>query len=213
MDITFKQIMPIPLKDIQHSAQSIWGSETQLKQGQRIMLNAFSGKGKSTFTHILYGIRKDYTGDLLFNQQSAKELSVDEWIELRKNKIAVVFQDLQLFPNLTVKENLELKNSICNTFSENELKEMLATLGIANKWDDKCGILSMGQQQRVAIIRALCQPFEWIILDEPFSHLDKENSAKCLELIDNRCQQLGAGFVLTTLGDQYGYTFTHELKL
>ena len=114
---------------------------------------------------------------------------------------------------MTVRENLQLKNALCDVFSEDELKSMLSELGIADKWDQKCGILSMGQQQRVAIIRALCQPFEWLILDEPFSHLDVENAQKCLRLIDQRCNQLNAGFVLTTLGDSYGYSYDQEIKL
>jgi len=71
----------------------------------------------------------------------------------------------------------------------------------------------MGQQQRVAILRALCQPYEWLIMDEPFSHLDKENTSKCLELINARTLEQGAGFVLTTLGDDHGFHYDQELKL
>jgi putative ABC transport system ATP-binding protein len=71
----------------------------------------------------------------------------------------------------------------------------------------------MGQQQRVAIIRALCQPFEWLILDEPFSHLDIENTQRSLKLIDERCNHLKAGFVLTSLGDRHGYNYDDEIKL
>jgi ABC-type cobalamin/Fe3+-siderophores transport system ATPase subunit len=67
----------------------------------------------------------------------------------------------------------------------------------------------MGQQQRVAIIRALCQPFEILLMDEPFSHLDAENSLKCLTLINKRCDEIGAGFVLTTLGDDHGFKYDH----
>ena len=71
----------------------------------------------------------------------------------------------------------------------------------------------MGQQQRVAIIRALAQPFEWILLDEPFSHLDEENTQKCLTLIHQRCDEQRAGFILTTLGDDHGTKYDREQKL
>lgn len=213
MNIRFEQIMPFPLASIQHGAESIWGKNILLEQGKKIMLNASSGKGKSTFTHTIFGLRNDFEGKLLFDEKDSKTLKVNDWIQIRKEKISVVFQDLQLFNNLSVKDNLILKNALCDVYSEQELKSFLELLEIDNKWNESCGILSMGQQQRVAIIRAMCQPFEWLILDEPFSHLDKENSQKCLKLINERCDKLKAGFVLTTLGDSYDFTYDSELKL
>ncbi len=205
--------MPFPLASIQHAEASIWGAEVFLEKGKKIMLNAASGKGKSTFTHTIFGLRNDYEGKLLYDGQDVRQYTPDDWTKIRREKISVVFQDLQLFHNLTVRENLQLKNTLCDVYSEAELMTFLERLGIENKWDDKCGILSMGQQQRVAIIRALCQPFEWLILDEPFSHLDKVNSAICLQMINERCDQLNSGFVLTSLGDDYGFHYDSELKL
>lgn len=213
MNITFHKVMPTPLASIQHGEKSIWGSQTELKPGERILLNASSGKGKSTFTFTSIGLRKDYVGQITYDGKDVKDYTPDDWTEIRQSKISVVFQDLQLFPNLSVKDNLMLKNGLQNVFSEEELNEKLATLGIADKWEQKCGLLSMGQQQRVAIIRALCQPFEWLILDEPFSHLDKTNAEIALKMITNRCDDLNAGFVLTSLGEDYGYNYSRELNL
>ncbi len=213
MNIVFNQVMPIPLASIVHSSDSIWGNTIELKAGERILLNASSGKGKSTFTFTAVGLRKDYTGTITYDLQDIKNYTPDDWTPIRQKKIAVVFQDLQLFPELSVKDNLLLKNNLQNAVSEEELKDQLAFLGIGDKWEQKCGLLSMGQQQRVAIIRALSQPFIWLIMDEPFSHLDKENALKALKLIDDRCEALQAGFVLTSLGDTYDYNFTRELKL
>jgi ABC-type phosphate/phosphonate transport system ATPase subunit len=90
---------------------------------------------------------------------------------------------------------------------------MLRFLDIENKWDQKCKVLSMGQQQRVAIVRALCQPFDLLIMDEPFSHLDRLNTSKCLELIDQRCNELEAGVMMTTLGEDYGFQCSKTLYL
>jgi ABC-type lipoprotein export system ATPase subunit len=213
MDITFQNIMPQPLASMQHGAESIWGNHVVLKHGQKIILNASSGKGKSTFTSVVFGLRKDFEGKLLYDQVDTSIYTPADWTKIRRNKISVVFQDLQLFPTLTVKENLLLKNDLCQVFTENELIQMLEALEIDNKWEQKCGLLSMGQQQRVAIIRALCQPFEWLILDEPFSHLDIENTQRSLKLIDERCNHLKAGFVLTSLGDRHGYNYVDEIKL
>jgi len=205
--------MPSPLSSIEHSKESIWGNFIELKAGKHILLNASSGKGKSTFTSTMIGLRNDYSGSITFDGKDIKSFSPDDWTSIRQSKISIIYQDLQLFHDLTVAENLILKNNLTNSFSENEIIEMLRKLGIEDKWEQKCGLLSMGQQQRVAIIRALLQPFEWLIMDEPFSHLDTENTLLCLELINERCKELNAGFVLTTLGDSHGYTYDQELKL
>jgi ABC-type lipoprotein export system ATPase subunit len=213
MNIILNNVMPTPLASIKHASDSIWGNFIELKSGSHILLNASSGKGKSTFTMTTLGLRKDYTGSIHYNEENIKNFTNEKWTEIRQNKISVVFQDLQLFPNLSVAENLLLKNDLAKVYSEDELKKQLEALEIEDKWNQKCGLLSMGQQQRVAIIRALSQPFEWLLLDEPFSHLDEENTQKCLKLITERCKEQNAGFVLTTLGDRHGYDYNYELKL
>jgi ABC-type lipoprotein export system ATPase subunit len=213
MNIDFQQVMPEPLRSIQHGENSIWGNHFQLQSGQKVLLNASSGKGKTTFTHTLAGIRQDYSGKLLFDGVNIADLSLDELSDLRQRKVSFVFQDLQLFPELTVAENLHIKNELTGVYTSDELKEMLNKLGILDKWDAPCKLLSMGQQQRVAIIRALSQPFEWLIMDEPFSHLDETNTQKCINLIIKRCNEQKAGMILTTLGDQHGIQYDRELNL
>lgn len=205
--------MPAPLASIAHSDKSIWGNFIELNDGKKIMLNASSGKGKSTFTTTTIGLRNDYSGDITYDNRNIASFSPTEWAEIRQSKVAVVFQDLQLFPKFTVKENLLVKNNLTNVFSEMEIIQMLEDLEIDDKWTQQCGLLSMGQQQRVAIIRALIQPFNWLIMDEPFSHLDKENTERCLKMIHNRTIDQNAGFVLTSLGENHGYTFDYELNL
>lgn len=213
MKITLTNVMPEPLASIKHGENSIWGNDVVLEPGKKIMLNAASGKGKSTFTFTTLGLRTDYSGIIAYDGRDVKTFSLDEWTALRRTKIAVVFQDLQLFPTLTVRENLLLKSELTNSYSEDELIFQLDQLGIADKWLQKCGLLSMGQQQRVAIIRALAQPYEWLIMDEPFSHLDEVNTQLCLDMINKRTESLGAGFVLTTLGDDHNFPFDYTLNL
>lgn len=213
MDILFDHVMPHPLAAIVHGPKSIWGDRIVLKSGHKIILNASSGKGKSTFSNTIFGLRTDYNGTIFYNDRNIQTLTVDEWVTVRQRKIATVFQDLQLFHNLTVAENLLLKNSITHFKTEAEIRQMLQQFEIDHKWNDSCGILSMGQQQRVAIIRALCQPFEWLILDEPFSHLDEANSRNCLALISRECDKQKAGFVLTSLDDDTTFPYDYELNL
>ena len=213
MKIILDHIMPAPLASIQHGAESIWGNYIELHPGKHILLNASSGKGKSTFTMTTIGIRRDYEGKLTYDGRDIKSFKPDDWTLIRQEKVSVVYQDLQLFPNLTVSENLFLKNKLKDTYSETELKQKLEFLEIDDKWNQLCGLLSMGQQQRLAIVRSLCQPFQWLLMDEPFSHLDEMNAKKCIQLIDERCIEQNAGFVLTTLGDSHGYQYDYELKL
>ena len=213
MNIQFNQVMPFPLASISHGPDSIWGNSAKLESGKKILLNASSGKGKSTFSMTVFGIRKDYDGTILYDGRDIKTYLVDEWVEIRQRKISTVFQDLQLFHKLTVAENLLLKNELTDFKTETEIRAMLAELEIDHKWDDPCGLLSMGQQQRVAIVRSLCQPFNWLVLDEPFSHLDERNSLRCLSMIDAECNRQKAGFVLTSLDDDNRFTYDYELKL
>jgi ABC-type lipoprotein export system ATPase subunit len=213
MKIEFLNVLPKPLAEINHSKQSLWNSNVIFHSGKRILLNASSGKGKTTFVHTLTGLRTDFSGQLLINNKNTKSFTTDEWVELRQRKIAVVYQDLQLFHQLTIEENLKLKAELTGSFDFRDALEKIEFLGLKDKWNQKCGILSMGQQQRVAIVRALIQPFNFLIMDEPFSHLDQSNSNLCMQLIDKRCQDLNAGFILTTLDANDNLSVDYEVKL
>lgn len=213
MLLEFKNVMPFPLKEYQHDETSVWKSGFSLKFPQKVLLNASSGKGKSTFVSTVYGLRKDYTGTVEIDGLPINELSIHDWIELRRTRLSAVFQDLQLFPELTVWENLVLKNDLTNHKSESEIEAMLQLLGIGDKKNQLCRTLSLGQQQRVAIIRSLLQPFELLLMDEPFSHLDEGNSQIALELIAKETDSNKGGFILTSLGSYHGFNYDHELKL
>jgi ABC-type lipoprotein export system ATPase subunit len=213
MKLVFDNVMPHPLRDDVHGSKSIWGEKIEFQPGQHILLNATSGKGKSTFVHLAFGLRNDYEGNIYIEGHNIRDFSVDDWVIVRREKMALVFQDMQLFSQLSVKQNLLLKNEICQHFSESKIKEMVAFLELADKWETKCNLLSMGQQQRIAIVRSLIQPFEWLLMDEPFSHLDEKNTLIALDLIEETCRKNNAGFILTTLGDTYAYPYDKELFL
>lgn len=213
MNIQLNKVVPAPLEEVEFSQNSIWNSTFMLEKGEKVLLNATSGKGKTTFAFLLAGLRKDYSGEITFDGQNSKNFSLKEWATLRAQKLSFVFQDLQLFGELTVAENLQLKNQLTSTFTEEEIKAMVNQLGIGDKWQSTCNTLSMGQQQRVAIIRALCQPFDWLIMDEPFSHLDENNILLAKELIEQVVAKQNAGLVMTALGKSEVFKFTKELFL
>lgn len=213
MTITFNNILPFPLEEYPHGSESVWKRDFELTIPKKIVLNASSGKGKSTFVNTIYGLRKDYSGELLIDGKNISTFSLDEWIELRKEKLSIIFQDLQLFPELTVFENLKLKNDLKQHKTEKEIEDMLDLLGIGDKRDQLCKNLSLGQQQRVAIIRSLLQPFELLLMDEPFSHLDENNASIALELINRETDANNGGYILTTLGSYHGFKYEQELNL
>ena len=140
-------------------------------------------------------------------------MSLKYWSQLRQQSLSVVFQDLRLFPQLTVLENIELKAKLTNAVSRDEIKVMTEKLGIAEKLNVQCKILSLGQQQRVAIIRALVQPFKFLLMDEPFSHLDQKNIELASELIDEACRKNSAGIILTSLGEKYLFNYHSTLTI
>lgn len=213
MNIHLNKVVPVPFQEINFSKNSIWNSSFVLEKSEKVLLNATSGKGKTTFTFLLAGLRNDYSGEITFDGQNSKDFSLEEWARIRAKQLSFVFQDLQLFEEMTVAENLLIKNQLTSTFTEEEIKTMVNELGIGDKWDSPCKILSMGQQQRVAIIRALCQPFDWLIMDEPFSHLDTENIVLATRLISKIVEKQNAAILMTSLGESEVFNFTKELFL
>ncbi len=213
MQLEFKKVMPVPLQDYNHDQSSVWQAGFSLKFPQKVILNASSGKGKSTFVSTVYGLRKDYSGTIEIDGSAISTFDLNQWIEFRRVKLSAIFQDLQLFPELTVWENLSLKNVLTHHKTELEITAFLDQLGIADKKNQLCKNLSLGQQQRVAIIRSLLQPFELLLMDEPFSHLDEQNTQIALELINRETDANNGGYILTSLGSYHGATFDHELKL
>ena len=179
----------------------VWLQDVTLERGKHYLVSAESGTGKSSMCSYIYGYRQDYSGVIAFDGQDIGSLSVAQWCEIRKSHIAYLPQDMRLFGELTAMENVELKNRLTGFKSEQEIKRMFEILGIPDKQDSLAAKLSIGQQQRVAIIRTLCQPCDFILLDEPVSHLDDENNRTVARLITDEAKRQGAGIIATSVGN------------
>jgi ABC-type lipoprotein export system ATPase subunit len=213
MRIDLQHIVPLPMRNQALEKSELWNKTVALEPGEQILMRAPSGTGKSSFHSFVSGIRSDYSGTIRFDNTEAKRMGLGSWAGLRAKKMAFIFQELKLIPELTVKDNLLLKNQLTNRFTQEEIISFLAELGIEEKWNDPCNTLSLGQQQRVAVIRGVLQPFTWLVADEPFSHLDTENTQKALTFMQRRVKEENAGFILLSLGDEYGMKFNRIIHL
>lgn len=212
MNIRCSNIIPIPMADSVGNSD-IWRAEREFVSGNIYHIIAPSGTGKTSFVSILFGIRKDYTGTVFFDNQNIAHIPLLEWANIRRNKVSMVFQGLGLFPELTTLENIALKNKLTQHKTSAEIHTLISRLGLQNHIHKPAAILSFGQQQRVALIRALCQPFECLLLDEPFSHLDSENATICMHIIEEELQQQNAIGILTSLENKYYSNQHHVLNL
>lgn len=179
----------------------VWDEELTLYRGNNYLIEAASGGGKSSMCAYVYGARVDYEGELFFNGKDTRGFSIAEWQEIRRRHIAYLPQELDLFPELTAWENIQLKNTLTNHFGDKDIERMLDELGIASRRDYPAGRMSIGQQQRVAIIRSLCQPFDFILLDEPVSHLDEGNNRIVADMIAREAERQGAAVISTSVGN------------
>ncbi|MDR2087375.1 MAG: ATP-binding cassette domain-containing protein [Dysgonamonadaceae bacterium] len=211
--IQVNDVLPHFISGTDASVSEIWCKKATFHKGEYYLLAASSGAGKSSFLSFLFGERNDYHGDILFDETKIDALSSSAWRDIRKNRISFVFQGLKLFSELTAFENIILKNRLTHYKTEDEIICLLNGLGLAGKKDEKTARLSFGQQQRVAILRALCQPFDFLFLDEPFSHLDDANIEILSELILNELQMRQAGMILCSLGQKYSFNYQRCLKL
>lgn len=177
----------------------IWNNELVFQQEELVQIVAPSGSGKSSLIHFIYGLREDYSGKIWLGAEKITGLDIEKLSAIRQDRISIVFQDLRLFPHISAEENIEVKRKLKPFHPAARIHEMAEKLGIRNKLSQKAGQCSYGEQQRIAIIRALMQPFDFLLLDEPFSHLDDANTIKAFELIQEECTQRKAAMILADL--------------
>jgi putative ABC transport system ATP-binding protein len=214
MTIRLEKMIPLPLLEQHRESSGIWEAESVVfEPGKSYLIEAPSGRGKTSLLSVIYGIRKDYRGSVFLNGSDISHLSRKEWSSIRKERLSFVFQGLELFDELTALDNILLKNSITRQKSVQQIREMAGRLGIDEFLHRKAGILSFGQQQRVAIIRSLCQPFSYMLADECFSHMDRKNSMKAYQLIREECEIREAGLILTSLDSMEEAEFHERVQM
>ncbi|MCI9607583.1 MAG: ATP-binding cassette domain-containing protein [Muribaculaceae bacterium] len=215
--ITLHQLLPAVfagMEDESSVAQSqVWLRNIEFARGCRTLISADSGTGKSSLVSFIYGRRNDYMGHIQFDGNDIKQLGVNNWCSLRAITLSLLPQELSLFPELTALENVEIKNRLTHHRSTKWIADAFESLGIADRANVAAGRMSVGQQQRVAIIRALCQPFDFLLLDEPVSHLDNTNNTIAAALIEREATACGAGVIVTSVGNHLKMDYKQTLRL
>lgn len=211
--ITLSNVLPHVFATRTDLKSDVWLNDVKFEKGRLYLVEAMSGTGKSTLCSYILGYRHDYTGEVCFDDKDVNELSVNDWVTIRQRSISHLFQELRLFPELTALENVQIKNNLTGFKPIEEVKEWFDRLGIADKLDAKVGRMSFGQQQRVAMIRALVQPFDFLLADEPISHLDDTNSAIMADIMMSEAKRQGAGVIVTSIGKHMVLDYDKVYKL
>jgi ABC-type lipoprotein export system ATPase subunit len=212
-EIIFNSVIPDVFSHSNTINSDVWNSDVVFNKEQLYLIEADSGKGKSTFCSYILGYRRDYSGNIKFDNKSVREMKISEWIDIRKLHISYLFQELRLFPELTAFENVEIKNKLTNFKNKQQILEWFEILGIGDKVNSKICHMSFGQQQRVAMIRALVQPFDFILVDEPISHLDDNNSKIMGDIMMTEAKAQGAGVIVTSIGKHMNLNYNKVFKL
>lgn len=211
--IQLEKIVPHVFSQVSDLQSDIWNQNVTLEKNKVYLVEAHSGKGKSTLCSYLIGYRQDYSGQLLFDSQPTTKFGLSEWTAVRRENISYLFQELRLFPELTALDNVLIKNALTSHVSVEQISEWFGRLGIADKMNVPVGNMSFGQQQRVALMRALVQPFDFLIADEPISHLDDTNAAIMATLMIEEARKQKAGVIVTSIGKHMDLDYDKVLCL
>lgn len=220
MQITLNNVKPKYMSESEVAGSDIYLQPSVVfEQGRKYMVCARSGHGKTSLLNFIYGISDQYDGSIERKTESGeRETGNGKQKTLPASRIPLsvlsyMFQDLCLFPELTAMENVQLKNRLTDFKSDSEIERMLDALLPEGKKHQPVATLSLGQRQRVAAVRALCQPFRFLLLDEPFSHLDHDTAAQVAAMISDEVERQGAGLIVTALDpiDQFHFDKTMQL--
>jgi putative ABC transport system ATP-binding protein len=181
------------------AVDALKGVSLEVPAGQLTAVMGPSGSGKSTLMHILAGLDKPTTGDVVIAGEHIGEMSDKELTMLRRSHIGFIFQFFNLLPMLTAEENVLLPLSIAGEKPDPVwFEELIDKVGLADRRSHRPSELSGGQQQRVAIARALVSRPTVVFADEPTGNLDSTTGAEILELLRDSVATLGQTIVMVT---------------
>lgn len=176
-------------------------ADLSVEQGEFLAVVGKSGSGKTTLLNVLSGIDRLDSGRIVWDGVAFSELNDQQKTLFRRKNIGFVFQFFNLIPTLTVWDNLTLPLNLNGMTSPQDLQraeQLLAEVGLADRRADYPDRLSGGEQQRVALVRALVHDPMLVLADEPTGNLDEDTGTLVLNLLDRLTRQMGKGMVMVT---------------
>ena len=181
-----------------------------VKPKEKVSIIGVSGSGKSTLLHILSTFLKPNAGEVYLFNKNIYSLKEKELIEIRKNKIGIIFQFHYLFNGFSAYDNLKVASLLAKTnIDENLLKR----LKIDNVINQNIQTLSGGQQQRVSIARVLTKKPKIIFADEPTGNLDRATAFEVIDILNEYCNENNASLVMVTHDEKLAYKCDTIYKL
>ena len=186
-----------------NQVKALDGVSIEIAEGEFAAIVGTSGSGKSTLLHMLGGLDRATSGQVIVDGKSIFDMNDEELTVFRRRKIGFVFQHYNLVPILNVYENIVLPIELDgNSIDKPFLEHIIKTLGLADKLDQLPGQLSGGQQQRVAIARALATKPSIILADEPTGNLDSRTSLEVIGLLKVTSKQFNQTMVIITHSEE-----------
>jgi len=200
--------MILQARDIQKYYGKLWvlkGVDVEIKQGEIASIVGPSGSGKSTLLHILGTLDHPDKGEIIINEQKINFLQDKQVAAFRNRHIGFVFQFHHLLPEFTAVENVCIPGWMAGRKKKevsDKAIEILRTLGLGDRLDNKPGALSGGEQQRVAVARALINKPKIIFADEPTGNLDSANTKELHQLFFDLRKQFNQTFLIVTHNEE-----------
>jgi lipoprotein-releasing system ATP-binding protein len=182
-------------------------AETLLILGQ-------SGTGKTTLLHLLAMLLKPTSGSITMANEAVESLSAKEAASFRARHVGIVYQRPHFVASLSVLDNILLANYLANQPQQtSKAKKLAETLGLSELLGKKISQLSLGEQQRVSIARALMNNPTLVLADEPTSSLDDQNCQRVVQLLQQQTQEIGASLVIVTHDQRLKEVFEKSVSL
>ena len=176
----------------------ISGINLNIQSQKDLLITGPSGIGKTSLLSMLCGLQKPTQGNVKYNDINLYDMSENKIDDFRGKELGIVFQNFNLINSFTIKQNLDIANTVSKQNNNDQLYDLLQRVGLAEKSHLQVSKLSVGEKQRLAVARAFIGKPKWIFCDEPTSSLDNKNTDVIINLIKEESLRCKASLILIT---------------